>query len=171
MRPYRDAAQFIRISAGLLRNPGKSSHFAQPALARVQGTAHYWAQPGRSLCALAATDLLNVNPSLAPVVYTWAEPRVGHDDFVSFCNTRVNICYRIVNVWDVVPRLPPDIAAYEHQGNEVTIDSGFSLDVVHNHVLITGCTPGIAMWNRNRPPQVILHFGAIAVSAMVGQTT
>src|SRR5262249_49811516 len=70
---------------------------------------------GGALCALATPDLLNdVASMLAPTVYTWAEPRVGHHDFVSFYNTHVNVCYRITNVWDVVPHLPPVLAAYEH---------------------------------------------------------
>jgi triacylglycerol lipase len=124
---------------------------------------------GGALCPLATLDLLNVNPNLSPVVYTWAEPRVGHGDFVTFFNTHVNICYRIVNVWDVVPHLPPDIALYEHEGNQVTIDSGFSLDVVHNHVLPTGYVPGMASWNKNHPPQDTQHFGRMAVAALVGQ--
>ncbi len=125
---------------------------------------------GGALCALAAPDLLNDIATLSPVVYTWAEPRVGHDDFVSFFNTHVNVCYRIVNVWDVVPHLPPDLAGYEHEGSGVTIDSGFSLDVVHNHVLATGYAPGIAKWNANHPMQNTAHFGRMAVSAMIGRT-
>lgn len=125
---------------------------------------------GGALCPLATLDLLNVNSNLSPVVYTWAEPRVGHDDFVTFFNTHVNICYRIVNVWDVVPHLPPDIAAYEHEGSQVTIDSGFSLDVVHNHALSTGYVPGMAKWNHDHPPQNTQHFGRMALSALVGQS-
>jgi triacylglycerol lipase len=115
---------------------------------------------GGALCPLAAPDLLNdVAENLAPVVYTWAEPRVGHDDFVTFFNTHVNVCY-----------LPPDLAGYEHEGNGVTIDSGFSLDIVHNHVLATGYAPGIAEWNRNHPVQLTRHFGNMAVAALIGQT-
>ena len=125
---------------------------------------------GGALCPLATLDLLNVNSNLSPVVYTWAEPRVGHNDFVTFFNTHVNICYRIVNLWDVVPHLPPDIAGYEHEGNQVTIDSGFSLDVVHNHVLSTGYVPGMAKWNHDHPPQETQHFGRMAMAALVGQT-
>jgi hypothetical protein len=125
---------------------------------------------GGALCPLATLDLLNVNSNLSPVVYTWAEPRVGHSDFVTFFNTHVNICYRIVNVWDVVPHLPPDIAGYEHEGNQVTIDSGFSLDVVHNHVLATGYVPGMHKWNQDHPVQTTQHFGRMALSALVGQT-
>jgi hypothetical protein len=125
---------------------------------------------GGALCALAALDIVNAQPALAPTVYTWAEPRVGHDDFVSFFNTHVNICYRIVNVWDVVPHLPPDIAGYEHEGSQVTIDSGFSLDVVHNHELETGYVPGMQKWNEDHPVQATRHFGRMAVSALVGRT-
>ncbi len=48
---------------------------------------------GGALCALAAPDLLNdVAANLAPTVYTWAEPRVGHPDFVRFFDSRVNVC-------------------------------------------------------------------------------
>ena len=125
---------------------------------------------GGALCALAVPDLLNDVDTLSPVVYTWAEPRVGHDDFVSFFNTHVNVCYRIVNVWDVVPHLPPDLAGYEHEGSGVTIDSGFSLDVVHNHVLATGYAPGIAKWNAKHPLKDTVHFGRMAVAAMIGRT-
>jgi triacylglycerol lipase len=125
---------------------------------------------GAALCALATLDILNLNPNLSPVVYTWAEPRVGHDDFVNFFNTHVNICYRVVNLWDVVPHLPPSIASYEHEGNQVTIDSGFSLDVVHNHVLPTGYVPGMKRWNHDHPPQDTQHLGRMALAAMVGQS-
>lgn len=125
---------------------------------------------GGALCALAAPDLLKDNPGLSPTVYTWAEPRVGHDDFVTMFNTHVNVCYRIVNLWDVVPHLPPDLAGYKHEGNGVTIDSGFSLDVVRNHMLATGYAPGIAKWNQSHPVQPTRHFGRMAVSALIGQT-
>ena len=107
---------------------------------------------GGALSALSAPDLLNdVAANLAPIVYTWAEPRVGHPDFVHFFDTRVNIYYRIANLWDVVPHLPPPLALYEHEGSSLHIDSGFTLDIVHNHVLITGYAPGIIKWNQNHP--------------------
>src|SRR5262249_14924008 len=115
---------------------------------------------GGALAALTAPDLLNdVAARLSPSLYPWGEPRVGHGDFVSFFNTHVNICYRIVNVWDVVPHLPPVLAAYEHEGNGVTIDSGFSFDIVRNHVLATGYVPGMAQWNESHPLEATRHFG------------
>lgn len=119
---------------------------------------------GGALCALAVPDLLNdIASSLSPTVYTWAEPRVGHRDFASFYNQHVNVCYRITNVWDIVPHLPPVLADYEHEGNGVTINSGFSLDIVRNHVLVTGYAPGIATWNATHPSGVS--------KALVGQVT
>jgi triacylglycerol lipase len=117
---------------------------------------------GGTLVALSAPDLLNdVAANLAPIVYTWAEPRVGHSDFVHFFDTRVNICYRIVNLWDVVPHLPPPLALYEHEGSSLHVDSGLTFDVVYNHVLITGYAPGIASWNARHP-----HLGV----PLVGKT-
>lgn len=118
---------------------------------------------GGALCCLCAPDVLNdVAAGLAPTVYTFAEPRVGHPDYVHLFDTQVNICYRIVNLWDVVPHLPPILAMYEHEGTSLHIDSGFSMDIVRNHVLITGYAPGLASWNRNHPPQ--------APSPLVGKT-
>jgi len=125
---------------------------------------------GGALVGVSAPDLLNdVAANLAPLAYTWAEPRVGHSDFVSFFNTHVNVCYRIANVWDVVPHLPPVLAFYEHEGNSVTIDSGFSLDVVKNHELVSGYAPGIAKWNQSHKPQATEHFGTMAISALIGK--
>jgi len=103
---------------------------------------------GGALCGLCAPDLLSdIAAGLAPIVYTWAEPRVGHPDYVRFFDAQVNVCYRIVNLWDVVPHLPPILALYEHEGASLHLDSGFSLDIVRNHVLITGYAPGLAAWN------------------------
>jgi len=126
---------------------------------------------GGALVGVATPDLLNdVAANLSPIVYTWAEPRVGHDDFVSFFDTHVNVCYRIVNVWDVVPHLPPVLALYEHEGSDATIDSGFSLDIVKNHVLVSGYAPGLAEWNRSHVPQATRHFGTTTIAALVGRT-
>ena len=107
---------------------------------------------GGALSALSAPDLLNdLAVNLAPTVYTWAEPRVGHPDYVRLFDARLNVCYRIVNLWDVVPHLPPVLALYEHEGSGLHIDSGFAPDIVHNHALVTGYAPGLAAWNMNHP--------------------
>ena len=125
---------------------------------------------GGALCALSALDILNdLAGNLAPIVYTWAEPRVGHPDFVHFFDTRVNICYRMVNLWDVVPHLPPVLALYEHEGSSLHIDSGFTLDIVHNHVLVTGYAPGIAKWNQDHPAK-LTRLGVAPQFPLVGKS-
>src|SRR5260370_27641130 len=104
---------------------------------------------GGALAGLAAPDLVNdVAAKLLPTVYTFADPNVGQSDFTSFYNSRVNVCYRVVNMWDLVPHLPPSQAGYDHEGNPLSIDSGFSLDVVRNHVIVTGYIPGVAALNQ-----------------------
>jgi triacylglycerol lipase len=126
---------------------------------------------GGALVALAAPDLLNdAAANLSPTVYTFAEPRVGHSDYTSFFDTHVNVCYRIVNIWDVVSHLPPVLAGYRHEGNDLSIDSGFSLDIVRNHVLSTGYVPGLAEWNRNHPVTATRHFGNVAFAAVAGKS-
>ena len=127
---------------------------------------------GGALCGLAAPDLLNdIAANLSPIVYSWAEPRVGHSDFVSFLNTHVNVCYRIANQWDVVPHVPGVLAGYEHEGDQLTIDSGFlPPDVVRYHELATGYYPALVKWNQDHQPQPTRHFGMKVLGALVGKT-
>lgn len=106
---------------------------------------------GGALCGLAAPDLLNDAPALSPIVYSWAEPRVGHHDYRSFFDKHVGICYRITNLCDIVPHLPPALFAYWHEGRHVGINSGLSLDTVRSHILATGYLPGIRRWNQHHP--------------------
>jgi triacylglycerol lipase len=127
---------------------------------------------GGALSSLSAPDLVSdLAAKLEPAVYTWSEPRVGHHDYVQFFDAHVNLCYRIVNLWDVVPHLPPILALYEHEGSSLHINSGFSLDMVHNHVLITGYAPGIAQWNHDHPSKVTEdHLGLVPAPPLVGKT-
>jgi hypothetical protein len=59
-----------------------------------------------------------------PVVHTWAGPRVGWPDFASWFDSLGLECNRIVNEWDVVPRLPSLLNGYKHVGFQVLIDGG-----------------------------------------------
>lgn len=125
---------------------------------------------GGALATLAMPDLLNVldNPNLSPILYNLASPRVGHGDFQSFFDSHVNVCYRVVNQWDVVPHLPPDLAGYVHVGSQVAIDSGFHLDVAENHVLETGYLPGLEAWVQHHPTTQTPKLGCIAIAPLVG---
>ncbi len=139
---------------------------AYPALKTILVTGH---SLGAAVAGLAAPDLItSAAKGLGPIVYTFAEPRVGHHDYAVFFNSVIDVCYRITNFWDVVPNLPPLLALYEHEGQELVIDSGFSLDVAHNHVLATGYVPGLAKWVQQHPVQATAHFGSVSIPTLVG---
>jgi len=125
---------------------------------------------GGALSTLAMPDMLNqpFAANASPILYNLASPRAGHDDFQNFFDAHINVCYRIVNQWDVVPHVPPALAGYVHVGNQLTIDSGFSVDVVRNHVLSTGYAPGLAKWNQNHPVVQTAKMGAFSQAQLVG---
>ena len=111
---------------------------------------------GGALATLAIPDLLAQLPEgVAPISYTFASPRTGHSDFVTFFNGRINVAWRTVNVWDVVPHVPPTLAGYTHVGQQLTIDSGFHIDIASNHVIPSGYIPGQAAWNKSHPPLAV----------------
>ena len=107
---------------------------------------------GSSLATLALPDLLHVAATLGfnpqPLMYNFASPRVGLEDFKLFFN-RQSAAWRVANLWDVVPHLPPVLAGYLHVGEQLTIDSGFSIDIASNHRLPTGYLPGLQAWVQN----------------------
>lgn len=104
---------------------------------------------GGALAVLCAPDLaVNGTPAIVPQLHTFAGPRVAHDaivgtSFRSFFDGKIPICFRVVNLWDRVPDLPPVTALYEHVGHAVTIDGGFTLDLKHAHSLDDSYKPGL----------------------------
>jgi len=112
---------------------------------------------GAAVALLALPDLLNylqtnLGIKVSPILYNLAGPRPGYPDFEDLFNSTVDLCWRVVNVWDIVPRVPPVLAGYVHVGNELDIDSGFSFDVAHNHHLDTGYLPGLTKWVQQHQP-------------------
>lgn len=112
---------------------------------------------GAAVALLAMPDLLNNLQTthglkVSPILYNFAGPRPGYPDFKDLFNATVDLCWRVVNVWDIVPRVPPPLAGYIHVGNELDIDSGFSFDVARNHHLDTGYLPGLTQWVQQHQP-------------------
>jgi predicted lipase len=83
-------------------------------------TGHSLGAAVATLCASDA-ELVGGRSSLA---YTWAGPRVGWHDYAGWFKTQVPNFFRIVNEWDIVPRVPPAANGYEHVGTEVSVDGG-----------------------------------------------
>lgn len=62
---------------------------------------------GGALATLLALDVAVNLPPRKPAVYTFASPRVGSPLFVTAFNREIDSSLRVVNVHDLVPRLPP----------------------------------------------------------------
>lgn len=99
---------------------------------------------GAALSELAAPDLLhNADLTVEPDVVNFAGPRVGHHDFASLFDVQIDSCFRVVNLWDIVPQLPPPLALYEHVGQAVKVDGGFTLNELQAHSLPLSYDPGL----------------------------
>ena len=94
---------------------------------------------GAALAVLCAADFSDKNP----LVYTFEGPRVGMVIWSSWFDKQVKDCYRVVNIWDPVPHLPPFLDYYKHVGKQVLIDPGFTDDVHISHGLDSACKPGL----------------------------
>jgi len=99
---------------------------------------------GAALAILFADEVVDLTQNLQ--VCTFAGPRTGLADFAASHNRRVPNTVRIVNRWDIVPKVPipvPPLCLYEHVGSAVPIDGGFTLDLRHAHSLPLSYLPGL----------------------------
>jgi triacylglycerol lipase len=111
-----------------------------PICSRLILTGH---SLGAALSELAAPDVLqNMKARWQPEVQNFAGPRVGQRDFVNVFDAQIDVCFRVVNIWDIVPNCPPPLL-FEHVGLAVTIDGGFTLNELEAHSLQQSYGPGI----------------------------
>jgi len=99
---------------------------------------------GGALAVLAAPDLAKSLRPIVPELITFAGPAAGLVDFAHFFDLVIPSCYRVVNFWDIVPRLPQQlpVGLYDQSGTSVNIDPGFAL-LVDAHSLEKSYTPGL----------------------------
>jgi triacylglycerol lipase len=100
---------------------------------------------GGGLAVIAGPDIArNLTPSLVPELITFAGPAAGLTDFVTFSDLIIPSCYRVVNFWDLVPRLPPQlpVGLYDQTGTAVNVDPGFAFPV-EAHSLEQSYVPGL----------------------------
>jgi hypothetical protein len=99
---------------------------------------------GAALTELAAPDILINHGFVArPEVQNFAGPRVGNPEFANVFDLHIDISFRIVNIWDIVPKVPPPLALFEHVGLAVNVDGGFTLDELVAHSLAMSYDPGL----------------------------
>jgi len=105
---------------------------------------------GSALDELAGPDLLHnvLNPNVTPEVQNFAGPRTGDLDFAGRFDVEINKCFRIANIWDLVPHVPPGLLGFTHVGNEVLVDGGFT-DFVDAHKLETSYETGLSKLVQN----------------------
>ena len=145
-------------------NAALSSTFMQDVIALLPGGVNVTIvghSLGASLATLLAIDLA-AHSSLPLTVYTLASPRTGDLTFSHVFNHTVLNCFRVVNRFDLVPKLPPPLL-YFHVGDEVELVPGpevkadvfcwhhlstylymlaKSIGTEANHPLQNGCTAG-----------------------------
>jgi triacylglycerol lipase len=98
---------------------------------------------GSSLATLLALDIAVNSTAAVSSIYTFASPRTGDPLFASFYDNRIpSQSYRVVNVWDLVPHLPPvefftidHEWHYKHVNSRCPVDGGATIDVVTSHSL------------------------------------
>jgi predicted lipase len=95
---------------------------------------------GASLAVLAALDIALNLPQLRQQIqlYTYASPRVGDPTFAQLHTQQVPNSYRVVNLADSIPLMPPTqaIGTYLHVGQEWSFLSQKG-DFMPNHVVDT----------------------------------
>jgi predicted lipase len=78
---------------------------------------------GAALATLLAVDVSGNGVFPGPTVYTFGSPRVGDKVFAGTYDGLVPTSWRIANLNDIVPLLPPILAGYVHVDAEIPINS------------------------------------------------
>lgn len=78
---------------------------------------------GSALATLLALDVAANGVFAVPVVYTFASPAVGDKVFAGTYDRFIETSWRITNLNDVVPCVPPRLAGYVHVDAELPINS------------------------------------------------
>ncbi|AFM15178.1 Lipase (class 3) [Mycolicibacterium chubuense NBB4] len=90
---------------------------------------------GAALAVLAAPDIAKNLSVPEPELTTFGGPRPGLYDFVVPFNLLIDTCFRVVNLFDIVPHLPlalPELP-YTHVGVQIAVNSGGSIDQTYRH--------------------------------------
>ncbi len=126
---------FARIYAGLSKAVIQAARQLDPAKPLLL-SGHSLGSP---LATLAALDIAERIPALAPNLrlYTYAGPRLGDPGFAEAFSRRIPNSYRVVNLADLVPQLPPTKTkqiVYVHLGQPWAFTTSLG-DIGPNHFI------------------------------------
>jgi triacylglycerol lipase len=123
--PFNLVPGFGRVHLGFermemsVRNSIVSALNAVPTDTRITVLGH---SLGGAMAVLAAVDLKrNVGRSHVDVC-TMGGPRVGKADFRRNFDREIADCFRVTNVFDIVPHVPSLITGWNHVGEEIEVD-------------------------------------------------
>jgi predicted lipase len=165
--PFLDAGRteqgFTNFYSTLRTGPNAAQPRVIDALRSLvaAGTVHTLRITGHSLGAALAT-LLAIDVSgngvfAGPTVYTFASPRVGNKVFAGSYDDLVPTSWRVTNLNDIVPHLPPLLAGYVHVDAEFPINS----DVTSKHTV--PCWHSLLTYLNTLDATVALEGGCVPV--------
>ncbi|RZT12244.1 lipase (class 3) [Mycobacterium sp. BK558] len=93
---------------------------------------------GAALAVLAAPDIAKNMSVPEPALTTFGGPRTGLADFATPFNLLIDSCFRVVNLFDIVPHLPLALPGlpFTHVGMEIAVNSGGAIDQAYRHSLL-----------------------------------
>ena len=124
---------------------------------------------GAALAVLFAAEASSQTQNLR--VCTFAGPRVGFQNFVEAYNRCVPDTTRVVNLWDRVPDLPltlPPLFPYEHVGEALRVNGGFTLNLKQAHSLPLSYLPGLKKQTQAATPKQQQLVGQEACQGLPG---
>jgi triacylglycerol lipase len=143
MEPYR-FAKFGLVHSGMqkvyaeFRDSFINEIKSIKGMTRLIVTGH---SLGAALAVCATPDIrYNAVTYLDPEVQNFAGPRFGNTDFMTNFNTCFR-CTRVVNAFDIVPRVP--VIPFTHVGTEIEIHGGVTFDAEVAHNLKLSYLPGL----------------------------
>jgi hypothetical protein len=112
---------------------------------------------GAALGTLLAIDVSGNDLFTSPTVYTFGSPRVGDKVFAGTYDDLVPTSWRVSNLNDLVPHLPPQLAGYTHVDAEVPINS----DITSTHKV--SCWHALRTYLNTLDAGVALDAGCVPV--------
>eukprot|EP01127_Copromyxa_protea_P006707 TRINITY_DN16707_c0_g1_i1.p1 TRINITY_DN16707_c0_g1~~TRINITY_DN16707_c0_g1_i1.p1 ORF type:complete len:286 (+),score=38.59 TRINITY_DN16707_c0_g1_i1:26-883(+) len=86
---------------------------------------------GAAISVLCATDLVETNIANSQIsVINFGEPRVGNLVFANYFNKIIPASYRVVNMRDLVPHVPPSALNFHHVSTEIWFPTNATTFVV-----------------------------------------
>jgi hypothetical protein len=95
---------------------------------------------GAALATLLALDVVEQNIFASPSVITFASPFVGDAQFARTYDTEVPNTWRITNLVDVVPKLPPPVWGFDH------VNQLFSVNSFGKAKMLPSCTHALSTY-------------------------